>query len=177
MVDAGRTLLTPLKPRHLAKTLEWINDKETARLLDRAPGVSADEHAGWYRRVVRDRTQVIFAIETRPGHEHVGNCGLREVDRRSRKAKLWIYLGKEFVGKGYGGEATGLLLKYGFGRLKLNRVYLYALGSNTRAIRMYERLGFRVEGRFREDLFTGGRYEDSVWMGLLKKDFQRHPPP
>jgi diamine N-acetyltransferase len=54
-----------------------------------------------------------------------------------------------------------------FKTLNLNRVSLRVFESNQRAIKAYERVGFILEGRLREDHFSQGRFEDTLIMGIL----------
>ncbi|GGG06539.1 hypothetical protein GCM10010912_58940 [Paenibacillus albidus] len=48
----------------------------------------------------------------------------------------------------------------------------YTWSGNVRAIRSYEKCGFVVEGRLRNDAYVDGKYYDTVIMGLLKEDFK-----
>ena len=54
----------------------------------------------------------------------------------------------------------------------LRKLWLEVHGSNERAIRSYRAVGFVEEGRQREQVWSGGRYEDTVLMGLFRSDFQ-----
>jgi RimJ/RimL family protein N-acetyltransferase len=70
-------------------------------------------------------------------------------------------------GRGLGTEATQLMLQHAFERLGLHRVGLAVFSYNTRAIRAYEKAGFRVEGRLREAIQRQGEFFDEVQMGIL----------
>jgi RimJ/RimL family protein N-acetyltransferase len=59
------------------------------------------------------------------------------------------------------------MLQHAFERLGLHRVGLAVFSYNTRAIRAYEKAGFRVEGRLREAIQRQGDYFDEVQMGIL----------
>jgi RimJ/RimL family protein N-acetyltransferase len=73
-------------------------------------------------------------------------------------------------GKGYGTEATRLLVRHAFQTLNLNRVGLEVYEFNQGAIRCYEKAGFRIEGRLRQSYFADGRYWDTVVMGILREE-------
>jgi RimJ/RimL family protein N-acetyltransferase len=170
MLESSRVRLRPLERADLKRTLEWVNDLDTAIGVNRVLPVTVLEHEEWYQRVVRDKTIVLFAVERKVGKKHIGNCGLRDIDWRSRSGQLWIYLDQEHVGKKLGTEAIQLLTEYGFNFLNLNRIYLYTLERNKRALKAYAKVGFRVEGRSREAAFVEGKYHDSIWMALLRND-------
>ena len=59
------------------------------------------------------------------------------------------------------------MVEYGFDRLNLHRIDLGVFAEHKAAVRCYEKAGFKVEGRMREDLFQDGEYKDRLWMGLL----------
>jgi len=79
---------------------------------------------------------------------------------------------KKFWGRGIGKEATRLVVEYGFQRLNLNRIGLGVLAAHEAAIRCYQAVGFKTEGRFREEMFSDGTYQDRLWMGMLRSEYK-----
>ena len=75
------------------------------------------------------------------------------------------------AGKGYAKEGVRLALRFAFRQLNLHRVYLKVAQPNERAVRLYEKCGFRVEGCLRDELFVDGRYADALLMGILEGEF------
>ena len=75
-------------------------------------------------------------------------------------------------GKGFGRDGLALLLRYAFHELGLHRLWLDVFGYNGRAIHLYQRAGFREEGRLREHLQRDGRRWDVVLMGLLRSEWE-----
>ncbi len=63
------------------------------------------------------------------------------------------------------------MVEYGFSRLNLNRIELGVYAEHQAAVRAYERVGFRVEGRLRENMFLDNEYRDSLLMGLLRSEY------
>ena len=59
-----------------------------------------------------------------------------------------------------------------FKRNDLNKIYLEVLANNSRAIHLYEKLGFVLEGIKREDVLKNNQYIDSKIMSILKKEFE-----
>ena len=83
-----------------------------------------------------------------------------------------MLIGKqELVGKGYAKEATKLLLSYCFLRLNMNRLYLRVYSDNIKAIKLYQKCGFKIEGTLREALFDSGTFKDLLVMSILRKEF------
>jgi len=150
----------------------WLNDFEVVRNL--AMGMhpmTLDAEGEWYERAKMDpHTFLIYAREPlRP----IGGTGLHEVNHKHRTAEFGIFLGeKDFWGKGYGTEATRLMLDYAFTGLGLHNVLLRVYSYNVRAQRAYSRAGFREFGRRREAIRIGGRAYDIVYMDCLATEFE-----
>jgi RimJ/RimL family protein N-acetyltransferase len=112
-----------------------------------------------------------FAIEA--DGVFIGDCGLHHVDRRNGTAAVGIGIGdRAYWGRGYGREALTLLVDYGFRMQNFRKLWLDVHHSNERALRCYRAVGFVEEGRQREHTWSGGRYEDTILMGLFRADFQ-----
>ena len=76
------------------------------------------------------------------------------------------------MNRGYGTEAVELLLGYGFNVLNLNNIMLTVFAFNKRALRCYEKAGFRVIGKRRKARFYAGRYHDEIFMDILAQEFK-----
>jgi len=90
-----------------------------------------------------------------------------------RTTDLSIIIGEKSVwGKGYGNEAMKLLLDYVFGYLNYHRIAIGVVGTNERALRFYERIGFKQEGIQRDGYYYAHEYQDFVMMSLLEDEYQ-----
>src|SRR6185437_5461536 len=79
------------------------------------------------------------------------------------------------LGRGYGTEALQLLVRHAFSGLGLHRLSVRVLASNARAVRCYEKCGFRHEGRERESARVGHGWEDDFIMGLVRPSEDHGP--
>jgi RimJ/RimL family protein N-acetyltransferase len=99
----------------------------------------------------------------------IGAVRLDNVDLEDRRASLAIgMVDLDAMDKGYGTEAIRLVLGHAFAALGLHRVSLRVLAYNHRAIRAYEKCGFRREGRERETAYVDGQWHDDIIMGILE---------
>jgi RimJ/RimL family protein N-acetyltransferase len=110
-----------------------------------------------------------FLIETKAG-ESVGVCSLEEISSRSRVATLGIWIARPHWELGYGTDAVRTLCRFGFREMNLHRIELGVFETNPRAQAVYEKVGFRQEGRLRRAHFVGGRHIDLLVMGLLAEE-------
>lgn len=175
-----RVRLRAIERGDIPTFLQWLNDPEVQRYLGRTPfplsfAESIQDPGGeerWFERQLNDEKNRIFAIETEKG-VHIGNIGLHEIDYKDGKATLGIVIGeKGYWDQGYGTDAVRTLLRFAFQELNLHRISLEVFDFNKRAIRCYEKCGFRREGVAREDSFRGGKRHDKVLMGILRQEFE-----
>ena len=120
-------------------------------------------------RTAEDR--LICVVETLRDPEAIGVCSLEGIDPRNRSAEFGVWIGKPYWGKGYGTDATRTICRFGFRHMNLQRIQLHVYPeTNPRAVRAYEKVGFKHEGTLRRSHFLGGRYIDAAVMGLLAEE-------
>jgi RimJ/RimL family protein N-acetyltransferase len=179
MLEGRRVRLRALDRADAERAHRWINDGQVREFLYgvRYP-VSMEDEERWLEGSTSSSFgRVVLAIETREG-VHIGNVELRGVSAEDRRGELGILIGeKDYWGKGYGTDAIVTLLRFAFEVMNLHRVWLTTGQDNPRAIACYRRCGFREEGRLRQDRYLGGRYWDTIVMGVLREEFEAaHPP-
>jgi RimJ/RimL family protein N-acetyltransferase len=116
---------------------------------------------------------VVFAIVEKDTNKCIGNCGLHLINNVYRHATFGIFIGeKTFWNQGIGSEATCLLLDFAFNILNLNSINLDVLAYNHRAIRSYEKVGFKYAGRRRSYMYMAGKYHDVLIYDILADEFE-----
>lgn len=104
----------------------------------------------------------------------LGMVALTNIDWVVRSAVLHIMIGNsDNRNRGIGTFAVSEILKHAFDDMNLNRVELEVLSSNSRAIHLYEKIGFVKEGIKKEAAYKNGFYADVLFMGLLKKQWEK----
>jgi aminoglycoside 6'-N-acetyltransferase len=94
-----------------------------------------------------------------------------EQDPMYRSAGIDIFLGGSCQGRGAGPEAVGLLAEFLFGQRGHHRITIDPAAANERAIRCYEKVGFRPVGVMREyERGADGQFHDGLMMDLLRDD-------
>ena len=157
----------------LAAYRVWLNNGEVTHFLEMGarPTSDGDLEAFW-TLANEQRDAVIFIIEARDSGLAVGTCGLYLIETIPRRAQFNILIGDPSVwDRGYGSEATRLLLEYGFLTLNLNSIQLGVNADNARAVRSYEKCGFVHEGVRRQFVYRNGRYYDTVMMSVLREEY------
>lgn len=150
---------------------QWFNDAEVTRyMVNGAIPNRPEEMESFFERMSRSTNDVVFAIVDRATEQHIGNTAIHNIDWIRRLGEFGIIVGeKEYWGKGYGTEATRLLVGFAFDRLNLNRVWLGVNAEHRAAIRAYEKVGFQIEGRLRQEMYRNGAYADRLIMAILRE--------
>lgn len=168
-----RIALGPLRRELVPTYTRWINDFGTTRTLAGIPLVQTlEQEQGWYDSQISARDAVTFTIYERSSWQPIGTAGLQGIDYRNGTAEFGILIGEAACrGRGYGAEATSLVLDFAFTGLGLSNVMLKVYAFNEAGQRAYTRAGFREFGRRRESLFMGGRFWDVVYMECVAAEF------
>ena len=172
MLVGQKVKLVPLEKFDLVQTQIWANDISLNENILRVLPVTQDHQEKWYRKIVEDRTKIVFAIKNLKDDEHIGNTGFYNIDWVHRRTEFWILIGeKSYWSEGLGTECISLMLNYGFNRLNMNKIYLYVSENNTRAVNLYKKMNFVDDGRLKQHYFIDGRYIDVLVMSILRMEF------
>ena len=88
-------------------------------------------------------------------------------------AEIGYWVGKPHWGKGYATEATRLIIREGFKKLKLNKIYATYNPKNPASGRVMQKSGMKYEGTLRQHIKARGKYWDTAYCGILRKEFRR----
>lgn len=173
-----RVLLRPVTVADAPGLVELLGDPESRRLTGThghdGPDIEADAQR-WYASVADRTDRLDLAIRARSDGEFVGEAVLNELDEANRSCSFRICLvGPRVFGRGYGTEATRLLLGHAFETVGLNRVGLEVFAFNPRARRVYEKVGFVHEGTRRQALRWDGEWVDAHDMSVLAEEWAVH---
>lgn len=183
MILGERVRLRRIERSDLPRFVEWLNDPAVREHLAMAYPLSLAHEEEWFDGTLRlEPAAQPLAIEVpanptdsppAPEYIHIGTAGFHALDWRNRTGELGIAIGRrEAWGKGYGTDTVRTLCRWGFDELNLHRIHLRVYEDNRRGIACYEKVGFRMEGRLRQDRYQGGAYIDTLVMGLLRGELR-----
>jgi RimJ/RimL family protein N-acetyltransferase len=173
-----KVALGPLRKDLVPLYTRWFNDFTTLRMLGPMPRpLTLEQEEQWYERAnTRGEAVVQFTIYEMATGRPIGTTGLHDIDHRNRTALFGITIGEpDARGKGYGTEATRLMLDFAFTVQGLHNVMLVVHEYNPAGINAYTNAGFKEFGRRRESQFMGGRYWDVIYMECLATEWGPSP--
>jgi len=149
--------------------LKWNRDDEVRNLTGALFPASFLEHERWFESKSLGTQEKMWIIVSTNSNEPIGTVGLKNLDYINSNAELFIYIGeKDHWGKGIGSQVTSEIVDFAFDALNLHKVYLYVFEYNKRAISMYNKIGFSVEGELIESIYRNGKYFNKYIMGKIR---------
>ncbi len=174
LIRGERVFLRPAEKSDLAIFVRWFADAEMGGYLGmRAPFSLAMEEQ-WFTRAVEQqgKEHYHFVMCRLDNGQPIGTISLFHVDEVNGSAGVGISIGeKSLWGKGYGTDAMNALLDFGFGQLRMERIWLEVYDYNERAQRSYEKSGYVVEGTQRHANFRLGKFHDVLLMAILRDEW------
>jgi RimJ/RimL family protein N-acetyltransferase len=148
----------------------WLEmqDPEVVRFTGTHTKFTREQVEDWTAKLAGRDDRADYAILRASDRAYVGDAGLQNLDADNRSMSFRIALAEP--GRGYGTEATRLVLDYAFDVVGVHRVTLEVFDFNKRAQRVYEKCGFIREGLQREALYWDGQWHDTIDMAVLAGD-------
>jgi RimJ/RimL family protein N-acetyltransferase len=178
--EGAKVRLRAVEAADWERFFAWDHDSEMARRAYSIPFPRTREATRqWAERTaaqgpVDDNFR--FAVETLAG-ELVGTLNTHDCDRRHGTFGYGVAIGAEYRRQGYAAEAITLVLRYFFRELRYQKVNVHVYDFNEPSTRLHERLGFRLEGRLRRMIYTGGERHDDLLYGMTAEEFAAQDAP
>lgn len=160
--------------------VRWFNDAETVSYLSMRSPMSVAAEEQWFERMLESqaRSAFHFVICRLEDGRPIGTIGFFDIDYPNGRAGVGISIGEKALwGQGLGTDAMNALLDFGFGQLRLERIWLEVFDFNPRGRRSYEKCGFVLEGTQRHALYRDGAFHDVVLMSILHDEWAAQERP
>jgi RimJ/RimL family protein N-acetyltransferase len=169
--------LSAFDPEEMSEaSTRWNLNAAYGRLLNSSAHRMRSEKntARWMEKEAEELSpaRYYFSIHTLDEGKLLGELGLDVVNWPGRDAFVGLGIGEtDYWSKGYGTDVMNVLLLFAFTEINLRRVSLTVFEYNPRAIRSYEKAGFRHEGHLRNYLNREGRRWNELYMGMLREEW------
>ncbi|MBE3590496.1 MAG: GNAT family N-acetyltransferase [Firmicutes bacterium] len=159
MAEESRVILRQLGPQDRARIDEWLKDAEVRDWFGVGRPGSGPCARSWG----------VWLLSPPAVAELIGWVEIDDINRRAASAEVRICIGrKDLWGRGYGTAALRDAVRLAFERLKLRELYLRVDVQNVRAIRAYDKCGFRCEGILRAGRHAAAGMRDHLLMTLRR---------
>jgi len=173
-IEGTHVALGPITRELVPLFQRWVNQFDTLRTLAIPPlPMTLEAETTWFESTSSSSSMFVFTIYERGTWLPIGNTSVSGVDYRNGTCTFGIMIGEPAArGKGYGTEATSLMVDYAFTALGLHNVMLTVYEFNAAARRVYTKVGFKEIGRRRKCRFMGGEFWDEIFMDILADEFE-----
>lgn len=160
--------LRKFEKKDIKNKVKWINDIKNNEYLHYDLPLSCEKTEIWYNKIKNDVTRYDAIIEYK--NIPVGVIGLINIDKC--KGEYYITLGEnDYKRRGISYIASKKLINYGFSKLGLNKIWLCVDYDNVAARKLYEKLGFKLEGTLKKDIYFKGKMIDRCMYGIIKEEW------
>ena len=162
VLNSDRLILKPLSTTFLSqKYVDWMNDEQVIRYLESGGDYTLDKLKSYLEKY-------FWAITLRSTGENIGNIKIDPIHPLHRFGEYGIMIGdRTSWGKGFAKEASNLVLDYCFQKLNLRKINLGVIASNDGAVKLYQQLGFEIEGHFKKHVAFEEVFADCLRMALF----------
>ncbi len=150
----------------------WRNTPAIREWMYNTDIITEDEHGAFISSLKNTKNRLYWLVRE-SGGGYAGVISLVNIRWNHRHAYLGIYANPEERKPGRGSLLLSALLDVTFDILKLHTLKLEVIESNTAAIGLYKKFGFKEEGRLKEFVFKDGKWMDVIVMGMMEKEYSR----
>jgi RimJ/RimL family protein N-acetyltransferase len=168
-LTSKRLIYKPITKNYCSNTyLNWLNDKEVTRYLEIFEPYTLHQLEKYLDDAERNKELLFWAIHLKQNDKHIGNIKIDPINRYHELGEYGIMMGdKSEWGKGYAEEASIAIIDYCFIHENLRKINLGVVEENAAAVNLYKKLGFVIEGKYRNHGFYNGHYCDVLRMALF----------
>jgi RimJ/RimL family protein N-acetyltransferase len=150
---------------------DWWNDLEVCKYNSHGlfPRSNSEQHE-WIKQIENNEI-IVWAIILKTDSTHIGNISLQSFNWINRSAEFAIVIGeKDYWGQRIAECSLKILIDHGFDKLNLHRIWSGTAETNCGMRRVFEKLGMKYEGNFRDGTFLDGKYRDIHCWGILENE-------
>jgi [ribosomal protein S5]-alanine N-acetyltransferase len=176
ILTTERLVLRRLTQADAEEVFNLRRDETLMKFVARPIAKTLEDALGLIRSVDEgiDKNQSInWGITLKGENKVIGVAGIVRTTPEHHRAEIGYLLAGEHHKKGIISEALKEILHYGFLSLHLHRMEAVTDPRNTASISVLKKLGFNMDGHFRENFLYEGDFLDSMHFSLLDKDFKR----
>jgi RimJ/RimL family protein N-acetyltransferase len=151
---------------------KWIDDPICRKYAPFIIPRTLDEVKKYLEPQMGVKKLIEFDIYHKGEEKVIGFIGVKEINWFHRLAEIFYLIGeRDYWNRGLATKAVILMLNYTFKELNLHKIFGEVLVPNIASIRIFEKLGFSLEGTFKEECYIDGKYHDIKRYGCLKAEW------
>lgn len=170
-MEDGRIYLRLMTAEDTENIIKWRNSDVVRKQFIYQKEFTVESHENWIKTMIETGKAAQMMIVLNEGDRAIGSVYVRDIDLENKKAEYGIFIGEtDCLGKGYGTEAAELMIEYAFEFLGIHKLMLRVYAENERAIKSYEKAGFKKEAYLKDDVYVQEKFRDIVLMAVINQE-------
>lgn len=182
MFYLGDCGIRPVEAGDLEAIRYLRNQPSTWEMLSGIDHITPDQQQAWYEslKTAKDKAYyTIFAVHVGDQEapicyegDFLGVIRTDEIDYQNRSIRVGLDIAPGKRGQGWGTKGYTALLRWLFNYRNFHRVHLAVLDTNDIGMKLYQNVGFVIEGRQRQAIWRDGAYHDYVLLSILADEYR-----
>lgn len=177
-LETERLILRDFVKEDWQRVLEYQSDPLYLRYnswIERTPE-AVQEFVDWFldHQMQKPRIKYQLAVVLKSNNQLIGNCGIRMDEADAIEADTGYELDPKHWNHGYATEAAHVMVDFGFSRFGVHRIWAACIAENSGSAHVMEKLGMKLEGKFRENKYFKNRWWDSLYYAILADEWELH---
>ena len=169
-----RLILRKMRLEDAEDLFEYTSDPEVAKYVTWEPHKSIEDSINFLNSVLTkyNKKEVSeWGIVYKENNKLIGTCGYGLWVPKHSLAEIAYAMGREYWGKGLMTEAIKEVIRFGFEKMDLNKIYARCFVENIGSYKVLEKAGMKFEGILREQMFIKGRFRDLKLYSILRREY------
>ena len=174
-LETDRLILRKMSLDDAEAVFAYASDPEVSRYVIWETHRSIEESRAFLKLAIakyENGGEPDWGIIYKGDHRLLGTCGIAAWEPDHARAELGYVLSRDYWGRGLMAEAVRAMIRFGFDRMKLNRVEARCIAENTASARVMEKAGMVYEGTLRQRELIKGAYRDMKVFSILRGELR-----
>ncbi len=173
-LETERLLLRALTDADVNDIFEYASDPEVSKYLPWNTHESIEESIAFLKmskKAFQISDNIDWGIELKEEKKIIGAISMRKWNDRNKCGDVGYVLSRRYWGKGITTEALRSVIRFGFEKLKINRIEAHCDEANPGSYKVMEKAGMKYEGTLRDKVFIKNKFVTIRFYSILKKEF------
>ena len=171
-LESERLYYYPISLNHCSQRyVDWLNDPKVYQFLETGGDYTMSKLKNYLSEICKNPQIFFWGIHKKENGKHIGNIKIDPINTKHGYGEYGILMGDKIEwGKGYAFEASMTVIDFSFNILRLRKMCLGVVNENYPAMNLYNKLGFKVEGVYKNHGIYNGKYLDIIRMALFNQN-------
>jgi aminoglycoside 6'-N-acetyltransferase len=175
--ESKRILARPFELSDEGDLFEYQSDENVVRYIPWPKRTRLQVHEALTKsmgasKFSENEDHLDFVWHLKESGKVIGQSNIGLVAKEHQHAEIGWVVNPSYSGQGYATEVTSALISYAFRTFDLHRISAYIDQRNQASIKVAERLGMRLEARYKEDEFFMGEWSSGNLYAILKSEWK-----